>query len=190
MEKMNRWLVWFLFILLTLFQMMGNMYDAYVSLHDFRGWSELFGLEGEDAIAQKRILAVISGAILPIVALGFIKALVDYIRPGKGEPKEAEKEKGEAEGGTELQEISGPQDVVKDVQHEENAEDTAVPVTEVTETEKGVITKTEPSVLLEHNKVEPQEKDVSVTAPQTLDNKIKGGQDSMVNTTHGGEPKV
>jgi hypothetical protein len=44
-------------------------------------WSELFGLSEEDPIFQKRILSVISGAILPLVALGFIKSLVDYIKP-------------------------------------------------------------------------------------------------------------
>ena len=30
---------------------------------------------------QKRILSLVSGAILPLVALGFIKSLVDYIKP-------------------------------------------------------------------------------------------------------------
>jgi len=30
---------------------------------------------------QIRILSIISGAILPVVALGFIKSLVDYIKP-------------------------------------------------------------------------------------------------------------
>ena len=60
----------------------GNTYFAYTHLSDFTAWSELFGLSEEDPIFQKRVLAVISGAILPLVSLGFIKALVDYIRPG------------------------------------------------------------------------------------------------------------
>ena len=34
-----------------------------------------------EPLAQKRILAIVSGAVLPIIALGFIKSLVDYIRP-------------------------------------------------------------------------------------------------------------
>jgi SPX domain protein involved in polyphosphate accumulation len=34
-------------------------------------------------IYQKRVLSIVSGAILPIVALGFIKSLVDYIRPSE-----------------------------------------------------------------------------------------------------------
>ena len=47
------------------------------------GWIELFGLEEEEPIVQKRILSIVSGAVLPLVALGFIKSLVDYIRPAK-----------------------------------------------------------------------------------------------------------
>lgn len=81
LDKMNKALVWALFITLTLFQSMGNIYYAYVNLHDFAGWVELFDLVDEDLIYQKRILSIISGGILPFVALGFIKSLVDYIRP-------------------------------------------------------------------------------------------------------------
>jgi hypothetical protein len=81
LEKMNRFLVWSLFIILTAMQAMGNTYYAYVHLEDFRYWSELFGIVEEDVIFQKRLLSIISGATLPIVSLGFIKSLVDYIKP-------------------------------------------------------------------------------------------------------------
>lgn len=81
LEKMNKGLVWTLFIAITLMQMQGNMYYAFVNMKDFQGWSELFGLIEEDVIYQKRILSAVSGAILPLVALGFIKSLVDYIKP-------------------------------------------------------------------------------------------------------------
>ncbi len=60
---------------------MGNTYYAFVNLEDFKSWSELFGLVEEEEIFQKRVLSIVSGAILPIVALGFIKSLVDFIRP-------------------------------------------------------------------------------------------------------------
>jgi hypothetical protein len=83
LKKMNQALVWSLFIILTLMQMMGNTYFAFVHLHDYQGWVDLFGLTEEEPIAQKRILSIISGAILPIVALGFIKSLVDYIKPSE-----------------------------------------------------------------------------------------------------------
>ena len=81
LDKMNRGIVWGLFILLTAMQAMGNTYYAFSHLENFTGWVELFGLQEEDLIYQKRMLAIISGAVLPIVALGFIKSLVDYIKP-------------------------------------------------------------------------------------------------------------
>jgi hypothetical protein len=86
LDKMNKFLVWTLFITLTAMQAMGNTYYAYTNIQDFQGWSELFGLVEEDIIFQKRILSIISGAILPLVALGFIKSLVDYIKPERSEP--------------------------------------------------------------------------------------------------------
>lgn len=81
LDKMNKGMVWGLFIILTLMQAMGNTYYAYMHLSDFKGWVELFGLAEEEIIYQKRILSIISGAVLPIVALGFIKSLVDYMKP-------------------------------------------------------------------------------------------------------------
>jgi len=57
------------------------MYYAFVHMENFQGWSELFGLIEEDVVYQKRVLSAVSGAILPLVALGFIKSLVDYIKP-------------------------------------------------------------------------------------------------------------
>ena len=81
LDKMNRTLVWVLFGAITLMQMQGNMFYAFSHMENFQGWSELFGLIEEDVIYQKRILAAVSGAILPLVALGFIKSLIDYIKP-------------------------------------------------------------------------------------------------------------
>lgn len=81
LDRTNKAMVWGLFILLTLFQMMANSFHAYVNLQDYMGWIELFGLERMSPIEQKRILSIISGAVLPVVSLGFIKSLVDYVRP-------------------------------------------------------------------------------------------------------------
>jgi hypothetical protein len=81
LDRMSKWMVWGVFIILTAMQMMGNTYYTYVHLQNYQGWVELFGLAEEDPIFQKRVLSIISGAILPIIALGFIKSLVDYIRP-------------------------------------------------------------------------------------------------------------
>ena len=86
LDKMNKTLVWMLFGTITLMQMQGNMYYAFVHMENFQGWSELFGLIEEDVVYQKRILSAVSGAILPLVALGFIKSLVDYIKPESEPP--------------------------------------------------------------------------------------------------------
>lgn len=85
LEKTNKWMVWGLFLLLTAFQMMANSFHAFINLEDYMGWIELFGLQEEEPIFQKRVLSIVSGAILPIVALGFIKSLTDYLKPEKDE---------------------------------------------------------------------------------------------------------
>jgi len=87
LDKTNKQMVWGLFLLLTSFQMMANSFHAFINLENYMGWIELFGLEETEPIYQKRILSIVSGAILPLVALGFIKSLVDYIRPEKTEKK-------------------------------------------------------------------------------------------------------
>jgi hypothetical protein len=84
LKKMNKGIVWVLFFTLTAMQAMGNAYFAYMHLKDYQGWIELFGLVDSEVIEQKRILSIVSGAILPLVALGFIKSLVDYIKPDEG----------------------------------------------------------------------------------------------------------
>jgi len=87
LDKMNKTLVWALFIAITAMQMQGNMYYAFLNLESYETWAELFNLIEEEPLFQKRVLAFVSGAILPLVALGFIKSLVDYIKP-EGEIKE------------------------------------------------------------------------------------------------------
>ena len=86
LDKMNKGLIWALFIAITLMQMQGNMYYAFKNLNDYQSWVELFNLVDEDPLYQKRILSFVSGAILPLVALGFIKSLVDYIKPNEEKP--------------------------------------------------------------------------------------------------------
>jgi hypothetical protein len=90
LDKMNKFIVWSLFFVLTAMQAIGNTYFAYTHLSDFTSFSELFGISEEEPIFQKRVIAIISGAILPLVSLGFIKALVDYIRPSSYKKPETE----------------------------------------------------------------------------------------------------
>jgi len=81
LKRLNRGIVWALFIALATMQAMGNMYFTFVNMTNFTEWSQLFGIDQQTPIFQKRVLAVISGAMLPLIALGFIKSLIDYIRP-------------------------------------------------------------------------------------------------------------
>ena len=98
LKKMNKTIIWSLFFILTAMQAMGNTYYAYKNLVDFQMWSELFGLVDYEPIFQKRVMSIVSGAILPLVALGFIKSLVDYIRPEESEVKLTEEEPETKEG--------------------------------------------------------------------------------------------
>lgn len=82
LPKKKLGLVWFMFIVLTLFQCMGNMYAAFVNLEDFQDWIDMFGMTDMELIAQKRVLAGISGIILPLVALGFIRIMADVLQDG------------------------------------------------------------------------------------------------------------
>ncbi len=83
----SKTLVWILFIILTIFQIHGNMYWAWSHAGDISEWVKLFDLVDEEPEFQKRIFAFISGGILPIVSLGFIKSLMDYLNPDKLEEK-------------------------------------------------------------------------------------------------------
>jgi hypothetical protein len=85
LDKMNKSLVWALFIAITLMQMQGNLYHAFTHMGDYSQWSELFWLSEEEPLFQKRIFSLVAAGILPLVALGFIKSLVDYIKPGETE---------------------------------------------------------------------------------------------------------
>jgi len=83
LDKMNKSLVWALFIVITGMQIQGNLYHSFINITEYSSWVELFDIMEWEALAQKRLLAAVSGAILPLVALGFIKSLVDYIKPPK-----------------------------------------------------------------------------------------------------------
>lgn len=84
LPKKKLGLVWFMFIILTLFQCMGNMYAAFINLENFGDWIDMFGMNEMEPIAQKRVLAGISGIILPLVALGFIRIMADVLQDGHG----------------------------------------------------------------------------------------------------------
>jgi hypothetical protein len=153
LDKTSRGLVWALFVTITLMQMMGNMYFAYTHLTDYKSWSELFGLIEEEPIFQKRILALVSGAILPLVALGFIKSLVDYIRPSKVEEIKAIIEERE-EIQTEI-----AKEVIEDFVPSEEA--TEEQIAEIEEMKQEVLAIENDSTLSEKEKIRKTEEKVA-----------------------------
>ena len=136
LDKTHKTMVWTLFLLLTGFQMMANSFHAFINLENYMPWIELFGLEEAEPIFQKRILSIVSGAVLPIVALGFIKSLVDYIRPDQ--PTKELTETLPVEQPTELP--SEPQ-IVKEVQPEHKAEPVQPPRVERKEVSQANVTQ-------------------------------------------------
>lgn len=76
-------LIWVLFIILTAFQIHCNMYWSWINAGNLESWINLLDLIDEDPDVRLRIFSAISGGILPIVALGFIKSLMDYLKPDK-----------------------------------------------------------------------------------------------------------
>lgn len=77
-DKNTRGLSYVMICVLTMFQAMANTYYAYISMtDDYIKWCDLFWLGDLETIDKKRILAFISGAILPLVALGFVHLFVN-----------------------------------------------------------------------------------------------------------------
>lgn len=83
LSRGSKILIWVLFIILTLFQIHSNMYWAWSNSEDINEWVNLFSLEEEDPMFRKRIFVFISGGILPLISLGFIKSLMDYMKPSE-----------------------------------------------------------------------------------------------------------
>ena len=115
-------IVWIMFVVLTLFQCMANTYAAYIGLTDYVSWSELFGLTEMEPMDQKRIIAGISGAILPLIALGFVKCLTDYLNENDKKVDENVDEKIEEKVDVD-KEIEEKVDVDKEIEDEMKEEE-------------------------------------------------------------------
>ncbi len=175
LKKMNKTLVWILFFVLTAMQGMGNTFYAFINLENFESWSQLFGLDEEEIIFQKRVLSLISGAILPLVALGFIKSLVDYIKPDDGEITKAETRNPDLENETpetvndssidKNQEeiiIDGGGILVRDIDNLElERPDRKISVFEVVNTEQND-EKSEPPILENENGIDQREPEENI----------------------------
>lgn len=90
LDRSNKYIIWGLFILMTLFQIQANTWTVFANVKNYKTWVDLFWLNGADEITQKRVISLVAGAILPIVALGFIKSLVDYMKSAPSDSNESE----------------------------------------------------------------------------------------------------
>lgn len=81
--------VWFVFIIVTLIQFIGNIYFCYketdVTSQDFKDWVELtgpffeaIGSDIKDTIAQRRWLALLEGGLLPLISLASLNFFIRY----------------------------------------------------------------------------------------------------------------
>ena len=94
-ENKNRLLAWSMLIILTALQVTANVYASFKfmetsGLSDWEFWqkSVLFGVQAADPEMYKIIISWISGALLPIVALGMTSLVADNIAMVRAEKLE------------------------------------------------------------------------------------------------------
>jgi hypothetical protein len=87
--KVKGFSVWFVFIIVTLIQFIGNIFFAYseinTSSENFKNWTELsspifesMGSDMSDIPAQKRWLAILEGGLLPLISLTCLHFFIKY----------------------------------------------------------------------------------------------------------------
>lgn len=87
--KIKGFSVWFVFIIVTLIQFIGNIYFSYseiqVGSKEFKDWAELtspifesMGVDITDLIAQRRVLALLEGGLLPLISLTCLHFFIQY----------------------------------------------------------------------------------------------------------------
>jgi hypothetical protein len=91
-ENKNRLLSWLMMFLLTALQITANVYASFkfmdsVNDNSWTYWQRaiLFWVEGQSPEMYKVIISWISGALLPLVALGMTALVADNIRLARGE---------------------------------------------------------------------------------------------------------
>ncbi|MFW6310802.1 MAG: hypothetical protein ACOC1K_01050 [Nanoarchaeota archaeon] len=99
-ENKNRMLAWGMMFLLTALQVTANVYASFKFMdgsgsQDWTYWqrSILFAVQAESSEMYKVIISWITGALLPIVALGMTSLVADNIKMVRGIKEEKEDEK-------------------------------------------------------------------------------------------------
>lgn len=86
--KVKGFSVWLVFIIVTLIQFIGNIYFSYTEIDvlskNFKDWAELTGplfesfSDIEDTVAQRRLLAILEGGLLPLISLTCLHFFIKY----------------------------------------------------------------------------------------------------------------
>lgn len=113
LDKLNKFLVWFIFWTLAFMQIIGNIYFSFDYLnanlsanpHFLDSFVELFWFifDGDIRLA-KFTASIIIGLPIPLISLSFLKSLVDYVKLPTEEEMEEEKKK---------EKINKPKDIVE-----------------------------------------------------------------------------
>lgn len=148
LDKVSKFAVWSMFIILTIFQMIGNAYYTFnyvinseILNSNYLGIISKFLLyfwEFESPDDIKMFLSILIGIPIPLISLAFLKTLVDYISNSEKEkPKVLEEEKIEEvkeEEINEVEEIEEPlkveEEVVEEIEDEEEVKEEDVIVEE------------------------------------------------------------
>lgn len=86
--KVKGFSVWFVFIIVTLIQFIGNIYFSYTEINvnskEFKDWAELtlplfdsFS-DTADILSQRRLLAILEGGLLPLISLTCLHFFIKY----------------------------------------------------------------------------------------------------------------
>jgi hypothetical protein len=149
--KVRGFSVWFVFIIVTLIQFIGNIFFCYseidVTTKAFADWAELtgpmfeaMGSDISDLVAQRRWLALLEGGLLPLISLTCLHFFIQY--GDQDETSRLEQTSQKEEPSTPVYEDVGPTDVVLDLQ--ENQISSQEIVKDLAETKKEVKPETSP----------------------------------------------
>lgn len=101
LDKVNRFAVWFIFFVLVVMQMLGNVYYTYdfisqamVSnpqwIDSFIDLVEMMTMQKLEQRTTKFILSLLIGLPIPIISLAFLKSVSDYLKPENNVEDKAE----------------------------------------------------------------------------------------------------
>lgn len=120
LDKINKAAVWFIFFVLVVMQMLGNVYYTYdfisqamVSnpqwIDSFIDLVEMMTMQKLEERTTKFILSLLIGLPIPVISLAFLKSVSDYLKPDNTEKDEITEIKNDSEiltENTDIEEIS------------------------------------------------------------------------------------